>query len=128
VTRATILVVEDSPTHLRLTAEPLRAQGYRVLTAADGEEALARVAEERPDLVLLDVVLPGANGFQVCRQLKNDPGAWPVKVLMVTGKKMDSDRWWGLRQGADDYLTKPFADEELLARVALLLGAGGREG
>ena len=119
--RGTILVVDDSPTDLRLVADPLRGDGYHVVTAADGEEALAKAAAEHPDLVVLDVVLPKKNGFQVCRQLKTTPATSGIKVLLVTSKNQDSDRFWGFRQGADDYLTKPFADEELLANVARLL-------
>ena len=117
----TILVVEDSPTELRLVSLPLQRQGYRVLTAVDGEEALEKAAREHPDLILLDVVLPKKNGFQVCRQLKTTPDTQQIKILMVTGKCLDTDRFWGLKQGADDYMTKPFADEDLLANVARLL-------
>jgi twitching motility two-component system response regulator PilH len=119
--RETILVVEDSPIELRLLTAFLREQGYRVVTAVDGEDALAKVAQDRPQLIVLDVVLPRKSGFQVCRQLKNDAGTCDIKVLLVTGKRTASDRFWGLKQGADDYLTKPFADEDLLASVERLL-------
>ena len=116
-----ILVVEDSPTEMGLLVESLRQRGYRVVTAADGEEALAKVASERPRLILLDVILPKKNGFQVCRLLKSAPATRDVKIVFVTAKTQDSDRFWGYQQGADAYLTKPFADEELLASVARLL-------
>jgi twitching motility two-component system response regulator PilH len=117
----TILVVDDSPTDLRLVTGVLRDQGYRLLTAADGEEALETAARENPDLVLLDVILPKKNGFQVCRQLKSSPETSGIKVVLLTGKSQESDRFWGLKQGADAYLTKPFAQEELLASVRGLL-------
>lgn len=113
----TILVVDDSPTDLRLVTAPLQQKGYRVITAVDGEEALARVAQDRPDLIVLDVVLPKKNGFQVCRQLKSTPATQDIKVLLLTSKSQESDRFWGLKQGADGYLTKPFDDEALLANV-----------
>ena len=113
----TILVVDDSPTDLRLVTAPLQQKGYRVITAVDGEEALARVAQDRPDLIVLDVVLPKKNGFQVCRQLKSTPATQDIKVLLLTSKSQESDRSWGLKQGADGYLTKPFDDEALLANV-----------
>jgi twitching motility two-component system response regulator PilH len=116
-----ILVVEDSPTELRLVTGPLQGRGYQVTTATDGEEALEKAAREHPRLIVLDVVLPKKNGFQVCRQLKTAPATRHIKILLVTSKKQDSDRFWGLKQGADDYMTKPFADEDLLANVARLL-------
>jgi twitching motility two-component system response regulator PilH len=121
VARAKILVVDDSPTDLRLVAAPLRQSGYLVVTAADGEEALAAALREQPRVVVLDVVLPKKNGFQVCRLLKTAPDTCDIKVLLLTSKNQESDRYWGLRQGADDYMTKPFADEDLLASVARLL-------
>jgi twitching motility two-component system response regulator PilH len=117
----TILVVDDSPTDLRLMSDPLRAQGYRVVTASDGVEALAKVGQEQPQLIVLDVVLPKKNGFQVCRELKKDAETQNIKVLLLTSKSQESDRFWGLKQGADEYMTKPFAAEELLASVARLL-------
>lgn len=91
--------------------------GRQVLTARDGEEAMQHVAESSPDLVLLDVVLPKKNGFQVCRQIKGSAPTKGIKVVMVTGKGQSSDRFWGMKQGADEYLTKPIAAEELAALV-----------
>ncbi len=116
-----ILVVDDSPTDLKLMAAPLRDKGYRVITAVDGEEALEKAAREHPRLIVLDVILPKKNGFQVCRQLKTTPATQDIKILLLTSKSQDSDRFWGLKQGADDYMTKPFEDAELLAKVARLL-------
>ena len=121
MTPTKILVVDDSPTELRLVTGPLRNCGYDVVTAADGEEALEKAAQERPDLIVLDVVLPKKNGYQVCRLLKNTPDTQGVKILLLTSKNQESDRYWGLRQGADEYLAKPFAEEDLLAAIAGLL-------
>jgi twitching motility two-component system response regulator PilH len=117
----TILVVDDSPTDLRLMASPLTEKGYRVITAVDGEEALEMALRQRPDLIVLDVILPKKNGFQVCRQLKTSPDTKDIKILMVTSKTQDSDRIWGLKQGADGYMTKPFDDEDYLGTVTGML-------
>ena len=117
----TILVVDDSPTELKLVANALAGNGYRIVTATDGEEALLKAVSERPTLIVLDVVLPKKNGFQVCRQLKSAADTNHIKVVLLTSKSQQSDRSWGLRQGADGYVTKPFADGELLAAVTDLL-------
>ncbi|MCK5318863.1 MAG: response regulator, partial [Anaerolineales bacterium] len=117
----TILVVDDSPTDLRLMTSPLEEKGYRVITAEDGEEALKKASQELPTLIVLDIVLPKKNGFQVCRQLKTSPETEGIKVLLLTSKTQDSDRFWGLKQGADEYMTKPFEDEEYLATIGKLL-------
>jgi twitching motility two-component system response regulator PilH len=116
-----ILVVDDSPTDLRLVSGPLAQKGYHVITASDGEEALEKANREQPDLVVIDVILPKKNGFQVCRQLKTSPETRAIKVMLLTSKDQDSDRFWGLKQGADNYMTKPFEDEALLSNVAQLL-------
>jgi DNA-binding response OmpR family regulator len=116
-----ILVVDDSPTHLNLMSTPLQNKGYQVITAMDGDEALEKAEREHPDLIVLDIILPKKNGFQVCRQLKTAPATKAIKILMLTSKSQDSDRFWGLKQGADEYMTKPFEAEELLANVAKLL-------
>jgi twitching motility two-component system response regulator PilH len=117
----TVLVVDDSPTQLQMATTPLKGQGYRVITAADGEEALEKAAKEHPDVMVLDIILPKKNGFQVCRQLKTSPDTKDIKILMVSTKSQDSDRFWGLKQGADEYMTKPYDDGELLANVAKLM-------
>jgi DNA-binding response OmpR family regulator len=113
----TILVVDDSPTDRALLLDALRPKGFRLLSANDGDEGLATARREHPDLVLLDVILPRKNGFQVCRQLKADAGTRDIKIVLVTSKNQPSDRFWGLKQGADEYLTKPFTSEELLLAV-----------
>jgi CheY-like chemotaxis protein len=117
----TILVVDDSPTERQLMSAPLVNRGYSVITAADGEEALQKAGREHPALVVLDVIMPKRNGFQVCRQLKTTPETSDIKVLLLTSKNQDSDRFWGMRQGADGYMTKPFSDQQLLDHVAQLL-------
>jgi twitching motility two-component system response regulator PilH len=117
----TILVVEDSPTELRGIATLLEKEGYQVVTATDGEEALHVAATRHPQVVLLDIVLPKGNGFQVCRQLKTAPETRDLKIIIVTSKTQESDRFWGLRQGADDYVMKPFDPQKLLGAVARLL-------
>jgi twitching motility two-component system response regulator PilH len=118
VARETILVVEDSPTELRGIASLLEHEGYHVVTATDGEEAIRKAASTHPHVVLLDVVLPKGNGFQVCRQLKTAPETKGLKVIIVTSKTQESDRFWGLKQGADDYVMKPFDPQKLLSAVA----------
>lgn len=116
-----ILVVEDSPTNLRMIQELLEEKGYHVITAVDGEEALTKAASEHPKVIVLDVILPKKNGFQVCRQLKTSPSTQDIKILMLTSKTQDSDRFWGLKQGADEYVTKPFDEDELLVNIEKLM-------
>ena len=117
-----ILVVDDSPTELKMAVAPLVASGYRVLTAVDGEQALEMAARERPDAIVLDIILPKKNGFQVCRQLKTAPATEEIKIMLLSSKSQDSDRFWGLQQGADHYLTKPYEEEELVQGVGEMLG------
>jgi twitching motility two-component system response regulator PilH len=115
-----ILVVDDSPTDLKLMTAPLLSKGYRVITAADGEEALDVAAREHPALIVLDIILPKKNGFQVCRQLKTTPETQDIKIVMLSSKSQDTDRYWGLKQGADEYMSKPFENDQLTALVAQL--------
>ena len=117
MTHKTILCVDDSPTVLLAMTTALAQVGYTVITAADGEEALLKALETAPDLVLLDVVLPKRNGFQVCRLLKSSPATRDIKVFLVTSKAQAADRYWGIRQGADAYLTKPVETDDLLRAV-----------
>jgi twitching motility two-component system response regulator PilH len=116
-----ILVVDDSPTEMRLVTAALAKQGYQIVTAVDGEDGLAKALTEQPNLVVLDVVMPKKNGYQVCRALKTSPATAHLPVILLTSKSQDTDRFWGLKQGADAYLTKPFEEAELLANVAALL-------
>lgn len=114
-----ILVVDDEPRLVRLVREVLQAVGYRVVVAGDGPAALEQVALERPDLVLLDVLLPrGLDGYETCRRLREFSD---IPVIMLTAKAREADKLEGFEVGADDYLTKPFSSKELLARVRALL-------
>ena len=117
----TILVVDDSPTELKIVTRTLQNRGYRIVTAIDGEEALLKAAHEKPNLIVLDVVLPKKNGFQVCRQLKTTADTKDIKIILLTSKKQDSDRFWGMKQGADAYVTKPFSEDELLTSVGTFM-------
>jgi DNA-binding response OmpR family regulator len=116
-----VLVVEDSPTNMRLITDLLQEEGYIVVSAVDGEEALKKAASEQPALIVLDVILPKKSGFQVCRQLRMSPDTKDIKIIMLTSKTQDSDRFWGLKQGADVYMIKPFDNDTLLANIAKLL-------
>jgi twitching motility two-component system response regulator PilH len=117
----TIMVVEDSPTYLRKISALLQDRGYHTITAIDGEEAMEKAIQDDPTLIVLDVILPKKNGFQVCRQLKTSPATQNIKILMLTSKSQDSDRFWGLKQGADEYMTKPFDENEFVTNVMKLL-------
>ena len=121
MSQKTILVVEDSPTELLAVTNVLEDRGYRFTVATDGEEALQKANEQKPDLVLLDILLPKKNGFQVCRTLKNSPETSRIKIIVLSAKNQESDRYWGLKQGADLYLTKPFRKEELLKAISQML-------
>ena len=113
-----VLVVDDSPTDRQLATSLLQKQGYSVTTAVDGEDALEKIAAAPPPVVVLDIILPKMNGYQVLRQLKASPETRNVKVILVSSKSQEADRYWGLKQGADDYIAKPYPDEALLAAVA----------
>ena len=113
-----VLVVDDSPTDLQMLSTLLKRHGYEVVTAVDGEDAIDKAAANHPPLVVLDIILPKKNGFQVCRQLKTMTETSGVKVILVSSKAQDSDRFWGMKQGADDYIAKPYQDGEMLAAVA----------
>ena len=113
---ARLLIVEDSPEDRRHLLDLLRDRPDEVLVAADGEAAVELAVRQCPDLVLLDVLLPKKNGFQVCRELRAAAGTCEVPIVLVTGKAQDSDRYWGLEQGADDVLVKP-VDRDALDHV-----------
>ena len=112
-----ILVVDDSKTELHHLSDILGKRGYTVRTAENGEEALRRLEEEKPHLILMDVVMPGQNGFQLTRSITRDPRFSDVPVIMCTSKGQETDKVWGMRQGARDYLVKPVDGEELVARI-----------
>jgi len=123
--KPTILIVEDEAPLLTLLRYNLEKQGFRVEEATDGQEALLRVAENKPDLVLLDWMLPTLSGIEVCRQIRRRPATRDLPVIMVTARTEDQDAVRALDIGADDYITKPFAVEALLARIRALLRRSG---
>jgi twitching motility two-component system response regulator PilH len=116
-----ILIVDDSPTERFFLTDLLVKRGYTVVTAENGAEALEKIRSERPSLVVMDVVMPGASGFQVTRLMARDPETQAIPVILCTSKGAETDRIWGLRQGARCYLTKPVDAEELLAKIADLV-------
>ena len=112
-----ILLVDDSKTELHFLSELLTKRGYSVRTAEDGEDAMRRLGEDKPDLILMDVVMPGQNGFQLTRAITRDPRFADVPVIMCTSKNQETDRVWGMRQGARDYVVKPVVADELIAKI-----------
>ena len=116
-----ILIVEDDPDIAELISHYLKRSGYETQTLGSGAEAAARVRRTMPELVLLDVMLPGQSGADVCRALRSDPETAAVPIIMVTARADEADRVSGLELGADDYITKPFSPKELVARVGALL-------
>ena len=115
-----ILVVDDSKTELHHLSELLGKRGFSVRTAENGEEAMRRLAEEKPDLILMDVVMPGQNGFQLTRAITRDPRFADVPVIMCTSKNQETDKVWGMRQGARDYIVKPVDADELMRKIKAL--------
>jgi DNA-binding response OmpR family regulator len=112
-----VLIVDDSPSQVKLIEDLLAPEGYRPVGLNDPQLVEEAIATVRPSVILLDVVMPGRNGFQVCRELKGSPEFKAIPVIMVTSKDSASDKYWGEQQGADGYVTKPFTREELLRAV-----------
>lgn len=112
-----ILLVDDSRTELHVLSDLLSRKGYKVRTAQNGDEALRRLAEEKPDLILMDVVMPGQNGFQLTRTITRDPQYADVPVILCTSKSQETDKVWGMRQGARDYVVKPVNAEDLVKKI-----------
>ncbi|HEX9720578.1 MAG TPA: response regulator [Ramlibacter sp.] len=115
-----ILVVDDSKTELMFMTDMLQKHGFSVKTAENAEDAFRRLAEEKPDLILMDVVMPGQNGFQLTRAITRDPLYADVPIIMCTSKNQETDRVWGMRQGARDYITKPVDADELVTKIKAL--------
>ena len=115
-----VLVVDDSPTDRQYLSDILAKNGFKVSTAQSAEEALVKVKELRPDLVLMDVVMPGQNGFQATRTLTRDESTKHIPVIICTSKGQETDKVWGMRQGARDYIVKPVAAADLLAKISAL--------
>ena len=121
---AKILIIDDSPTDTRVFSNVLERNGFVVITADNAEDGVATAKRELPDLVLMDVILPGMNGFQATRALSRDAATQHIPVIIVSTKNMETDRVWGLRQGAKDYLVKPPSERELIGRIKALLPEG----
>ena len=120
---ATVLIVDDSPTETMIMRNALIKAGFRVETAVNGQEGVEAAQRQHPDLILMDVIMPILNGFQATRMLQRDAATAGIPVIMVTTKDQVTDRSWGLRQGAVDYLVKPVNPEELIQRIRAALGA-----
>jgi twitching motility two-component system response regulator PilH len=115
-----VLVVDDSKTELMFMTNLLQKHGMTVRTAEGADEAFKRLAEEKPDLILMDVVMPGQNGFQLTRTINRTPEYAGIPIIMCTSKSLETDRVWGMRQGARDYITKPVDAAELLVKIKAL--------
>ena len=115
-----VLVVDDSKTELMFLRDLLQKNGFSVKTAENAEDAIRRLGEEQPDLILMDVVMPGQNGFQLTRAIARDPNYASIPIILCTSKNQETDRVWGLRQGARDYIVKPVQANELLAKIGAL--------
>lgn len=115
------LVVDDTLTQLEIVSSCLRKGGYTVITAATGEEALTKINSQKPDIIILDIVLPGRSGFEVCRDLKADENTKAIPIVLCSTKGSDMDKFWGMKQGADAYIPKPVDQEQLLQTVNQLV-------
>ncbi|MDM0089551.1 MULTISPECIES: response regulator [unclassified Variovorax] len=115
-----VLVVDDSKTELLFLSDLLQKNGFSVKTAENADDAMRRIEEERPDLILMDVVMPGQNGFQLTRAIARNPQYANVPIILCTSKNQETDRVWGMRQGARDYIVKPVNATELMAKISAL--------
>ncbi len=115
-----VLVVDDSPTDQHLLTQLLQKNGYTVVTANNGEEGVRKAKSEKPDLVLMDIVMPGMNGFQATRSISKDPATATIPVIVCSSKDQETDKAWGLRQGAKDYIVKPVTERELMEKIKAL--------
>jgi twitching motility two-component system response regulator PilH len=120
-----IMVVDDSPTERHVMNDFLTRKGFEVIIAENGEQAIEKAKAEKPDLILMDVVMPGVNGYQATRTISREDSTRDIPVIMCTSKDLPTDRIWGMRQGALDYMVKPVNLEELLGRIEQLGAAGG---
>jgi len=117
-----ILVVDDDPHVIKLLTFVLKNEGYDVFSATNGEEAIAMIRESKPALMLLDVMMPKKNGYEVCHEVKSDPGLSDICIVMLTAKGQEADKDKGLSLGADDFITKPFSPTSIVERVKDILG------
>ena len=118
---ALVMIVDDSPTQIHVMKTALEKHGFETISATSGSECIALAREMRPDLILMDVVMPGVNGFQATRTLTRDPSTQSIPVVMVTTKNQETDRLWGMRQGAVDYIVKPVTVAALVAKAQEVL-------
>jgi twitching motility two-component system response regulator PilH len=121
INMATILVIDDSLTEREYLREILESTGFQVLTAINGEEALNTLKTNQPDIIFLDIVMPQMNGYEVCRKIKENPKTKSVPIIICSAKSEEFDRYWGMKQGADAYITKPFRPKELLQTMKTLI-------
>jgi PleD family two-component response regulator len=112
-----IMIVEDSQTDMQIAKSICLDNGFKTVSVVEGDKVLSTAIENKPDLILLDVILPNKNGFQVCRQLKTNEETKDIKIVIVSSKDQASDKFWAKKQGADDYITKPYEEEQLLAAI-----------
>ena len=118
---ALIMIVDDSPTEVHVIRTALEKHGFETVAASDGQECLNLARQMQPDLILMDVVMPGINGYQATRTLTRDPQTENIPVVMISSKSLETDKIWGMRQGAADYLTKPVTEAVLVAKTRELL-------
>ncbi|WAL60460.1 response regulator transcription factor [Thermocoleostomius sinensis] len=118
----TILIVEDTLSEMELITHYLRESGYSVIGAVSAKEALNLAIEQKPDVIVTDIVMPGMSGFELCRNLKKNPATEKVPVVICTSKNQEIDRLWGMKQGADAYITKPFTREQLIRAIKSVAG------
>ena len=119
-----ILVVDDAPFIVRSLTFVLKKQGYKTITATDGEEALTKIREEKPDLVFLDVMMPKRDGYEVCQEVRASPEMGDPYIIMLTARGQETDKERGLRLGANEFMTKPFSPSKVIERVKAVLGGG----
>jgi twitching motility two-component system response regulator PilH len=115
-----ILIVDDSPTERHVLNDMLTKSGYEVMASDNGEDAIQKAKSLRPDLILMDVVMPGLNGFQATRAISRDPDTRAIPIILCTSKSQETDKIWGMRQGARDYIVKPVNRDELLEKIAAI--------
>lgn len=118
---STVLIIEDSLTDMEVVSSCLRRGGLNVMTANDGNDAITKISSQKPDVIILDIVLPDKSGFELCRELKAEAGTSKIPVVFCSTKATEMDKFWGIKQGADAYLTKPVDQEQLLQTVKQLI-------
>ena len=117
-----VMIVDDSPTEVHVLQKYLRKEGYETFAVHSAKQGIAMARERKPDLILMDVVMPEISGFEATRKLSKDPETSAIPVIMVTTKDLETDRVWGMRQGAEDYLIKPVSQKKLMTTVRAVLG------